>query len=284
MEKTLIEYNIDNLDSNMLSKQDFLIENNISFTYVIEYSLKDINTIISNNYLFKKNDNLYVGKMYFNSKKINYNDSKYNTSDEYSFYIDSNDLLLINYNNFKEMYSYVSEDELNNNGYLYLEKIDNYLHNINDIYFYQLYAFMQIKNNKLILYLYNHDYYIVVNYSNKKYDVNIINGYFSFFTRNRLSKMRHQAMCIIASVIDIYGKYVENNNNSIDVWKFVFGIDKNFNVKLYDYNRYDGNINIFIDINENKNQYINNDILTNINGFINQNDINFVFLKKYNLL
>ena len=143
---------------------------------------------------------------------------------------------------------------------------------------------MKIKNNELILYIYNHDYYIVVNYSNNKYDVNIINGYFSFFTRNRLSKMRNQAMCIIASVIDIYGKYIENNNNSIDVWKFVFSIDNNFNIKLYDYNRYDSDINIFININEKKNQYINNDILTNINGFINKNDINFIFLKKYNLL
>ena len=83
----------------------------------------------------------------------------------------------------------------------------------------------------------------------------------------------------------LYGKYVENNNEYVDLWKFVFSIDKNYNIKLYDYNRFNNDIFIFLKIKENTNQYLYNDLLTNINNsFINKQNINLILLKKYNLL
>ena len=283
MEQNLINYNID-LQSNMLTKRLFLVKKNIIYPYINEYPLKDINMLIKENYLFKKN-NLYVCKLKFNSekdKKNNYN----NNHHDYIFYIDSNENLYNNYINFRNMYKNLSDEVIGNKGYLYLEKIiNNPLHNINDIYFFMMFAYMRIKDNNLELYIYNHDYYIVVNYSLDKYTINYINGYYGFFTKENLKKIEDQCKNIIISIIDIYGQYVENDNKSIDIWKFIFSIDKNYNIKLYNYDRFDKNINIFLNIKEDKNQYLYNDLLTNINNaFINSQDINFIFLKKYNLL
>ena len=70
----------------------------------------------------------------------------------------------------------------------------------------------------------------------------------------------------------------------IDIWKFIFSVDKNYKLTLYDYNRFDNNINIFVSINENYDESTYNDILTNVNNISSiDNDINFFFLKKYNL-
>tara|TARA_B100001094_G_scaffold333275_1_gene410191 strand:+ start:2074 stop:2928 length:855 start_codon:yes stop_codon:yes gene_type:complete len=284
MEKNIIKYNLDNLDRSMLYKQSFLVQKGIqSYTYINEFPLKNLNSIISNNYLFKKK-NLYVCKIYLN-KKIN-NTNNYNTYHENIFYIDSNESLINNYNHFIRNNNHLDLNDINNKGYLYLEKIENNPLHLNDnLYFFQLFSFMRIKNNVLELYLYNYDYYIELNYSLDTYNVNYINGYFGFFNRTNIEIIREQCKKIIISIIDLYGKYVENNNGYIDLWKFVFSIDKNYNIKLYDYNRFNNNIFIFLKIKENKNQYLYNDLLTNINNsFINKQDINLILLKKYNLL
>ena len=85
MNKDVIEYEIDNINSNILIKKDFLEEYDFFFRYVYEYSLNDLFTLINKNFLFK-NPTLYICKLYFNSKKdltVNYE-----SYDEIVFYID----------------------------------------------------------------------------------------------------------------------------------------------------------------------------------------------------
>ena len=135
MEKNIIKYNLDNLDRSMLYKQSFLVQKGIqSYTYINEFPLKNLNSIISNNYLFKKK-NLYVCKIYLN-KKIN-NTNNYNTYHENIFYIDSNESLINNYNHFIRNNNHLDLNDINNKGYLYLEKIENNPLHLNDnLYFF----------------------------------------------------------------------------------------------------------------------------------------------------
>tara|TARA_B100000131_G_scaffold321626_1_gene372934 strand:- start:1566 stop:2414 length:849 start_codon:yes stop_codon:yes gene_type:complete len=282
MDKDVIEYEIDNIDSNKLIKKDYLINNGFTYRFIYEYSLNDLNTLITENYLFN-NNNLYVCKLYFNSKKeLSYN---YKSYDELSFYINSNNTLYDNYEIFLNMYDNLPITTINDKGYLYIEQINmNQLHNIDEIYFYQLFVYIENNNNEINIYLYNHNYYLNFKFDSETYNVNYISGYYSFFTKSNIEYMNEQASNIIISIMDIYSNNIINNNDNIDIWKFIFSIDKNYNLTLYDYNRFDNNINIFVSINENYDESTYNDILTNVNNISSiDNDINFVFLKKYNL-
>jgi len=282
MDKEVIEYEIDNLDSNKLIKKDYLTNNDFTYRFIYEYSLNDLNTLITENYLFN-NNNLYVCKLYFNSKKeLSYN---YKSYDELSFYINSNNTLYDNYEIFLNMYNNYPITTINNKGYLYVEQINmNQLHNIDEIYFYQLIVYIENNNNEINIYLYNHNYYLNFKFDSDTYNVNYISGYYSFFTKSNINYMNEQASNIIISIMDIYTNNMINNNDNIDIWKFIFSVDKNYKLTLYDYNRFDNNINIFVSINENYDESTYNDILTNVNNISSiDNDINFIFLKKYNL-
>tara|TARA_B100001094_G_C18125571_1_gene769280 strand:- start:356 stop:1204 length:849 start_codon:yes stop_codon:yes gene_type:complete len=282
MDKEVIEYEIDNLDSNKLIKKDYLTNNDFTYRFIYEYSLNDLNTLITENYLFN-NNNLYVCKLYFNSKKeLSYN---YKSYDELSFYINSNKTLYDNYEIFLNMYNNYPITTINNKGYLYVEQINmNQLHNIDEIYFYQLIVYIENNNNEINIYLYNHNYYLNFKFDSDTYNVNYISGYYSFFTKSNINYMNEQASNIIISIMDIYTNNMINNNDNIDIWKFIFSVDKNYKLTLYDYNRFDNNINIFVSINENYDESTYNDILTNVNNISSiDNDINFIFLKKYNL-
>jgi len=282
MDKDIIEYEIDNIDSNKLIKKDYLVGNGFIYRYIYEYSIQNLENIILNNILFTE-DSLYICKLYFNSKKILNNN--YRSYDEISFYINSNEMLYDNYEIFLKMYDQYPITTINDKGYLYVEQINtNQLHYIDEMYFYQLYVYITNNNNEVNVYLYNHNYYLNFKFDSNTYNVNYISGYYSFFTKTNINYMKDQATDIILNVMDIYINNIINNEDNIDIWKFIFSVDKNYNITLYDYNRFDNNISIFEKINENYVESTYNDILTNVNNISSiEDDINFVFLKKYNL-
>ena len=283
MEKNLIDFNIDNIDGNLLTKKLFLKKNNIDFTYVIEFKVKDLKNITDNNILFQKPYIYFVSFILESIKDINY--KKGWVSYKYVDFADSNEDLINTFYKYKKNRKNVSKEHLESEINIYLERLEiNPLVNIEDIYFFQVFVYMKIINNNLLVYLYNHYYYITINFNSNFYNVNYINGYSGLFSKNSLEYMKNQVINIVSKVMDLYAKYVENDNESIDIWRFVFSIDNKYKLKLYNYKRYNNDFYIYNYIKEKKNNYTNNDLLTNINNFNTPQNNNFILLKKYNLL